>query len=259
MKRQSGNFVLRNLEPVVDNLVSTLDLPEADRDVLKDRRNKAAFAEVAIRLHEVEAEHVRRLDEANSDPLTGLLNRRRFKERYEALEELHPDIKTLEFEFDCANLKQANEVESEKAGDALLIGCASTIKSIVRPETILSRWGGDEIKGVIPLSAEDEAEPIIARLVQAFAGRRGGRVWSIDERTAIRLKGRFGFVIVDGNQGQTIADGLEKASEAMYEEKKRQKKRDAEDEAHGLGKAAELAYVVRDGVIVEEGYEPDAT
>jgi len=109
------------------------------------------------------------------DPLTGLPNRRLFKERLD--EELirsqkHRTKLALLF-LDLDNFKRINDTLGHDAGDRLLTTIAERIVNSVRNEDIVSRLGGDEFT-VLLLGVENAdsavkiADKILMRLREAI-------------------------------------------------------------------------------------------
>ena len=96
----------------------------------------------------------RRLEEfAYTDPLTGLTNRRWFREQAEkALERCHRHDKRLAILLiDLDNFKEVNDTLGHETGDEILVVVAKRLKSALRQSDALSlttedtaRYGGDE-------------------------------------------------------------------------------------------------------------------
>lgn len=116
----------------------------------------------------------RRLEEdlrhaADHDPLTGLLNRRRFardlahqvevSRRYGA-----PAAVIL---LDLDYLKQVNDTRGHRAGDQLLGLVARMLGRRVRASDVLARLGGDEFAVLLPHTNPDEALALAEALVDA--------------------------------------------------------------------------------------------
>ncbi len=83
--------------------------------------------------------------EAETDSLTGLLNRNYIKIKCEDfLNSEGADGEHAFFMIDVDNFKRVNDTYGHNVGDAFLIELASILKSSVRHEDIVGRLGGDE-------------------------------------------------------------------------------------------------------------------
>ena len=117
----------------------------------------------------VESEH--RLREYNSklktisetDPLTGLMNRRSAEEE---LEVIRKTSISQEFLFciaigDIDFFKNVNDTYGHDAGDFILASLASEFKEYMKARGFAARWGGEEFLFVIPRENGDEAKIIL--------------------------------------------------------------------------------------------------
>ncbi|WP_345711381.1 GGDEF domain-containing protein [Kineococcus glutinatus] len=158
--------------------------------------------------HDLDAERsrtARRLaDLANTDPLTGCLNRRAFWERLDgALPE--PAGRVLHV-VDLDGFKQVNDTAGHATGDELLVAVAAALGRAVGEDGVVARLGGDEFA---LLSAGGDGEALAARVraeVAAASAERGVTAsvgWS-----ALRAD-------------DTEAGALRRADRAMYAEKAR--------------------------------------
>lgn len=100
-------------------------------------------------------------DEAMTDPLTGLYNRRGFKEmtrRYR-----HSDHHCL-IALDIDHFKVINDEHGHDAGDAVLISLAVLLKAVCRESDIINRFGGEEFVIFLPDTALSEAIALAERI-----------------------------------------------------------------------------------------------
>ncbi len=110
---------------------------------------------------------LKRIDElAYTDPLTGLLNRRRLEEQVEAAvwnARSGSDTVALLF-IDLDGFKAVNDDRGHAAGDELLQAVARTLRGRLRRGDLLARRGGDEflvaLTGLAPESAAIEARRV---------------------------------------------------------------------------------------------------
>jgi len=112
---------------------------------------------------------------ANLDPLTGLPNRRMFRDRLEAeVRKAYRGSNELALLFlDLDGFKQVNDLFGHEAGDMLLAEVALRIKACVRETDIIARLGGDEFTVVLTdLNDREHVEfvcqKIICSLAQSF-------------------------------------------------------------------------------------------
>lgn len=114
------------------------------------------------RLHEL-VSHL-----ADHDPLTGLVNRRRFESDFERIvqrseHELNDGALLL---IDLDNFKQINDVLGHQAGDEVLIEIAGLLRECVRPTDIVGRLGGDEFVIALADITQEDVTTIGNRIVE---------------------------------------------------------------------------------------------
>ncbi len=153
--------------------------------------------------------------DARHDALTGLLNRRTFREELErALPQARRHGHSLGLLFiDLDRFKLINDTFGHQAGDELLVQVAERLRGSVRAEDVVARLGGDEftillteVEGVdgVRLAARQVAEAFRAPL--SLTG----------ESVAVRLSiGGAAFP----EDGETADDLLRAADDAMFRAK----------------------------------------
>lgn len=110
-------------------------------------------------------------DAANTDPLTGCLNRLGLREEIGNLFELavDPDHGAGLVYVDIDHFKTINDSYGHPAGDTVLREVANRIKGVVRGKDLVARIGGDEFCVVLrDVPGLREVEIIATRLVDAF-------------------------------------------------------------------------------------------
>ncbi len=111
---------------------------------------------------------------AELDPITGVLNRASFTERFDRLLQEMPDCRHALILVDIDGFKQLNDTFGHMAGDQALADMAESLRRAVRGEDLLGRLGGDEFLIClrnIPNEAvvEKKAVQIQALLRKAFS------------------------------------------------------------------------------------------
>lgn len=118
--------------------------------------------------------------EASTDPLTGVLTRRAFHHAAElemARAERTGQPLTLAL-LDLDDFKRINDEEGHAAGDAVLVGLTEAWRTVLRPEDVLGRFGGDEFMLVLPRTDLAGAELVLQRLESDLCGWSAGvAVW----------------------------------------------------------------------------------
>lgn len=109
---------------------------------------------------------------AQSDPLTGLPNRRHFEEQaaqiLTAAGAAEDAVALLMVDVD--HFKQINDTHGHPVGDAVLKAVASRCSEILRDGDLFARFGGEEFIGLLTITTEHEAAVIAERLRHAIAG-----------------------------------------------------------------------------------------
>ena len=113
-------------------------------------------------------------EEARTDPLTGLLNRRGFDE-HAARELAHAvrDHRSIALAMlDIDHFKQVNDERGHAAGDRVLVHLARALQSETRLIDVAARLGGEEFAVLMPGSGAAGAEAFIDRVRDALASPR---------------------------------------------------------------------------------------
>ena len=140
--------------------------PSADTDRLRDLFMDGVAARLdRENLHERVAKYQ---DEANTDPLTGLPNRR-YLEQYVADLVGHGGSAVLGV-CDLDGFKKVNTVHGHLSGDIVLQRVAGVLNRVMRRGDFVARYGGDEFVVLLPSTSRAEAHEIERRIVG-----RGGR------------------------------------------------------------------------------------
>jgi diguanylate cyclase (GGDEF)-like protein len=111
-------------------------------------------------------------EEARTDMLTGLTNRRSFFELAErfierAKRSKHESLYLLTIDID--KFKVVNDTFGHAAGDAVLVEVAQTIQKITRSVDLVSRLGGEEFGVVMENESRGGVEELCERLREGIA------------------------------------------------------------------------------------------
>jgi diguanylate cyclase (GGDEF)-like protein/PAS domain S-box-containing protein len=154
---------------------------------------------------------------ADHDPLTGLLNRRRFEEevdRQVAHSQRYGGGGAV-LMLDLDHFKYTNDSLGHRAGDELIVAVAKLLRGALRETDTLARLGGDEFAVLLPRAAEDEARLVAEKLLE---GLRGEAVaFGLRKR---RLTASMGIALIDGSSDDLTADDLLVSADlALYDAK----------------------------------------
>jgi len=105
---------------------------------------------------------------AQTDPLTGALNRRAFMARGERLvaRHRHEDATISLLFLDLDHFKALNDRFGHSGGDDVLTCFVGLVNSCIRPTDFLFRMGGEEFCCLLPYTATDQAKRVAERIRQ---------------------------------------------------------------------------------------------
>jgi diguanylate cyclase (GGDEF)-like protein/PAS domain S-box-containing protein len=158
------------------------------------------------------AEQTRRLHQlADTDPLTGLLNRRGFREHFER--ELARSARygralaciVLDIDF----FKRINDTHGHAAGDATLVRIADIISRQCRPSDVVCRYGGEEFCVMLPETSELGAAVLAERMRVSLEDSL-----IVAAGQALRVTSSFGVADRLG-EADTVEDLVERADQAL--------------------------------------------
>jgi len=171
-------------------------------DVLANCRSMANVVELAlgnaIAHQELEIQ-------ANTDPLTGLANRRGLS-LYLSGDRSTKAMGILVLDID--HLKAINDAHGHNVGDKILVAVARAAAGVLRGGDLLARTGGDEFLAVVA-----EADEIVARRVAERVTEAVSRITVQGVRTSVSV----GYAC--GGKNGDIDRLRQQADEAMYEAK----------------------------------------
>ncbi|MFT3710224.1 MAG: GGDEF domain-containing protein [Archangium sp.] len=106
-----------------------------------------------------------------TDPLTGLANRRGFELHFKDsfTRGLHEGESMALLLVDCDHFKQLNDRHGHAAGDRALKALVQSLRSSVRTEDLVGRWGGDEFVVLLRDADEEVVRHVADRVNRALA------------------------------------------------------------------------------------------
>lgn len=167
--------------------------------------------EVATAIEQlIRQEALERLSE--TDPLTGLLNRRGFVSQLEArLECVGQQCGGALIYIDLDDFKRVNDSAGHKVGDELLTKTAKLLQDQVREDDLAGRLGGDEF--ALFLDGIDQ-DSVVAR-TEALQ-----EAWVSEVQSAnlgVKIGGlSIGVALIDGETRESARSLIERGDQAMY-------------------------------------------
>ena len=183
----------------------------------------AKGSELEARVRSLESELRRLSDEATTDALTQVANRRGLAQAFDnecARMAREQDVETTLAValIDIDNFKKLNDTLGHSAGDVALKSLAAAVRERLRPSDHLARFGGEEFVVLLPNTAPPEAQEALTRLQRNLSAS----LFLHDNKEV--------FVTFSGGvtawvPGETLESALERADEGLYEAKRTGKNR----------------------------------
>jgi diguanylate cyclase (GGDEF)-like protein len=192
-----------------------LERGEFDDFGTDELRTAHEFARLALETAQEVISQVSLQREAESDPLTGALNRRAGDAALEsALKNAIAQRLPLAVLFiDIDHFKAVNDMHGHQVGDQCLVAVAETIASQLTPGDSLSRYGGEEFQVVLPGRTLAQARDLAERIRVAV---RQGRIDCNGLRLTLTVS--IGVAQRQAEDG-TIQTLQERADKALYKAK----------------------------------------
>ena len=153
--------------------------------------------------------------QATHDPMTGLPNRAGFREGLDRILAHPPRAgRRLAVLFlDMDDLKAVNDEHGHAAGDRVLVTCARRIRSLLRADDLLARFGGDEFVALLT----GIQDPSDARLVSEQVHTVVRAPIPLEDGGEVMVTLSIGIAMVDPQD--PAEDAIRRADRGMYRAK----------------------------------------
>lgn len=149
---------------------------------------------------------------AMTDALTGLANRRRLDDSLSLVGSAEDGYSLILIDIDF--FKHVNDTYGHDAGDDVLRQLGTTLASLVRPDDLVGRYGGEEFLIILPDTSAEETKKI-AELARMTVARNLFPTTSVPE-----LQITISLGIAHSSDSYTSLEALQQADKALYYSKK---------------------------------------
>jgi two-component system cell cycle response regulator len=155
------------------------------------------------------------LELANTDPLTGLLNRRAFMERMEQeMSRAQREKKPLSLIMaDIDHFKNVNDTYGHQIGDIVLQRFVGQLTTSTRPYDFMGRYGGEEFVVCLPGADGLKAASVSERMRRQVEDME---TMLPDDSRSIRITASFGTASYSIESGKNIDLLIKRADDALY-------------------------------------------
>ncbi|QNI04743.1 sensor domain-containing diguanylate cyclase [Halomonas sp. SH5A2] len=168
-------------------------------------------------IHELKVTRQELTSLSSKDPLTGLLNRRAFEQRFEeevALIQRGATNAALML-IDLDDFKTLNDTLGHQAGDQAIEGFTELCYEAFRQSDVIGRWGGDEFMVMLPKTSVAEARHAAERLQQLLTTTP-----LLEDRSPLAYRtASIGICAVTGSL--SMDDCLNSTDKLLYQAKER--------------------------------------
>jgi two-component system cell cycle response regulator len=154
---------------------------------------------------------------AQTDPLTGLVNRRaltiRLVSEMERVRRYNAPLAMLLLDLD--HFKLVNDTYGHLAGDDVLIGVAALLQRAVRAVDLVARYGGEEFLIVLPETGKQGAISFAERIRDRIATHR----FKMTSSQTVRITASIGVATYPSPGLESVEDFFRAADHALYRAK----------------------------------------
>jgi len=206
----SEDEVARGLLAGADDFIADAERVQELRARIRVQLRNKRFYDALERVRN-ERDNLRR--DSQTDPLTGLLNRRSLQSEISSRCQARERFGLLFMDLD--HFKSVNDRYGHDMGDRVLVAISSVLRQALRPGDVVGRYGGEEFVSIVAGAGPESARLVAERLrraVEAMLPPKGGPT---------KLTISIGTTVFDPRQSdETMHELVHRADMALYAAKR---------------------------------------
>jgi diguanylate cyclase (GGDEF)-like protein len=217
---QQDSPLLKSIHKETNEMRRLFDLPTGELGNPDDILMRANEALMHITLQsqqqttELQQQNRQLAEQASTDSLTGIANRRRFNEfiaeQFQLAEREGSPLSVLFLDTDY--FKKFNDTYGHATGDRVLIELAQILQNMVTEQGLVARYGGEEFAIVLPGTDRRQA----AQLAEELRQRIAATIVESDEGQLLRITASIGVSCYSGAFFQRGEQLVKAADQAVY-------------------------------------------
>jgi diguanylate cyclase len=190
----------------------------------KRQRDEQTYTKLTTRVELLQSRLVKAEEEASIDPLTRVANRGAFDRalRKTVAGSIDSGVPMTLAMVDIDDFKRINDRNGHPIGDRVLLCTALWLGKVVRRTDLVSRYGGEEFAVILN---DAKIQQVEARLAQALADLAANSFEYDHEGEMRTIRYTASIGIAELAPGDSPADLVKRADEALYEAKRKGKNR----------------------------------
>jgi diguanylate cyclase (GGDEF)-like protein len=190
----------------------------------KRQRDEQTYTKLTSRVEMLQSRLVKAEEEASVDPLTRVANRGTFDSalRKTVAASLDSGVPLSLAMVDIDDFKRVNDQHGHPIGDRVLLCTALWLGKVVRRTDLVARYGGEEF---VVILNDAKIQQVESRLNQALADLAANSFEYDDHGEMRTIRYTVSIGITELSAGDSPADLLKRADEALYEAKRKGKNR----------------------------------
>jgi diguanylate cyclase len=202
----------KSLDAIVSYLLDSTKIMQASMEIMKQQ-----IQESRQEINTLQERLESALEEALSDPLTGLINRKGLSNAIENLllsvESLNSTPSLLMLDID--HFKKINDTYGHPLGDRVIKMVGDILKKQIKGKDTAARYGGEEFCILLPETELTDAVKVAENIRQTIENTRINR--ASDNQEICRVTISIGVACYQPDQ--SISDWFERADSALYRSK----------------------------------------